>query len=95
MKDYVCACTCSCMNDAPIIDINYVEESQGFGPELVIACLPKSEEIVLCELNGKLHNEQLDKLTDAAVKGCNDVRAVLDQAVRNHVATVASGLGWE
>jgi len=95
MKDYVCACTCSCMNDSPIVDINYVEESQGFGPELVIACLPRSEQIVLCELNGKLHAEQLEKLMDAAAKSCNDVRAVLDQAVRNHVATVASGLGWE
>ncbi|KAL5021551.1 hypothetical protein ScPMuIL_000706 [Solemya velum] len=89
MKDYVCACSASFVSDTPIVDISYLEESSG-GPELIVATLPKSEQIVFLEQNSRLHEDNLSKVLDLAVKGTKDVHHVLDQAVREHVSQVSA-----
>ena len=94
MKDYVCACSSSYLEDHPITDINYLEESAG-GPEIIVATLPKSDQIVFLEMNGRLHEDHLEKVMDTAVQGCKNVHDILDKAVREHVSEVASGLGWD
>lgn len=91
MKDYVCACSASYLRDSPIVDINYLEESSG-SPEITVAVLPKSEQIVFLEMNGRLHEDNLSKVVDMAVKGCKDVYGVLDRTVREHVSQVGSSL---
>lgn len=91
MKDYVCACSASYLGDSPIVDINYLEESSG-SPEITVAVLPKSEQIVFLEMNGRLHEDNLSKVVDMAVKGCKDVYGVLDRTVREHVSQVGSSL---
>lgn len=67
------------------MDISYVEES-GQIPDLTVALLPKSEQIVLIEMNSRLHMDHLSKLMEAANKACHDVYLVLDRAVRDHVS---------
>ncbi|KAL3859094.1 hypothetical protein ACJMK2_009327 [Sinanodonta woodiana] len=89
MKDYVCACSASFVKDCPIVDINYLEESSG-GPELIVATLPKSSQIVFLEMNSRLHEDNLSKVLDVAVKGTKDVYQVLDNAVRDHISEVAA-----
>jgi len=87
MRDYVCSCTSSLYNEIPFVDVNHIEESSSAGtvPLATLALLPKKEEIVLFELDSRLHTDHLEKLIDATVKGCKDVFEILDQAVRNHV----------
>ncbi|XP_076373556.1 exosome complex component Ski6 [Tachypleus tridentatus] len=87
IKDYVCACTTGFVNDAALVDISFVEESLG-GPQLTVAILPKSEQIVLLEMTSRLHVDYLNKVLKTAVKGCKDVYLILDEAVRNHVSQV-------
>ncbi|KAH3769435.1 exosome complex component RRP41-like [Dreissena polymorpha] len=94
MKDYVCACAASYVSDTPIVDINYLEESSG-GAELIVATLPKSEQIVFLEQNSRLHEDNLGPVLDLAVKGCKDIHAVLDQAVKDHVAEATAGSSIE
>lgn len=94
LKDYVCACSASFVNDKPIVDISYLEESSG-GAELIVATLPKSEQIVFLEMNARLHEDNLSPVLDMAVKGCKDIHNVLDQAVREHVGEVAAISGFE
>ena len=89
LRDFVCACSASFVNDKPILDISYVEESSG-GAELIVATLPKSEQIVFLEMNSRLHEDNLSSVLDIAVKGCKDIHDVLNQAVRDHVGEVAS-----
>jgi exosome complex component RRP41 len=72
-----------------MVDINYLEESSG-GPEVIVASLPKSDEMVFLEMNGRLHEDHLSKVIDIAMKGCKDVHDVLDRAVRNHVSIKSS-----
>ncbi|CAC5408927.1 exosome complex component RRP41-like [Mytilus californianus] len=94
MKDFVCACSASFVNDNPIADINYLEESSG-GPELIVATLPKSDQIVFLEQNSRLHEDNLSKVIDLAVKSCKDVYTVLDRTVRDHVSEVSNSHGWD
>ncbi|KAK6174649.1 hypothetical protein SNE40_017885 [Patella caerulea] len=89
LKDYVCACSAGFVNDTPIVDISYLEESGG-GPELIVTILPKSEQIVFLEQNSRLHEDNLSKVLDVASKGCKDIYAILDRAVRDHVSKVSN-----
>ncbi|WAR12873.1 EXOS4-like protein [Mya arenaria] len=94
MRDYVCACSASFVSDTPLVDISYLEETSG-GAELIVATLPKSEQIVFLEMNARLHEDNLSPVLDLAVKGCKDIHDVLDQAVRDHVAEAAVVSGLE
>jgi len=94
MKDLVCACSASFVNDSPITDINYLEESSG-SPEITVATLPKSEQIVFLEMNGRLHEDNLSKVVDMAVKGCKDIHEILDTYVREHVSEASTVHGWD
>ncbi|XP_013418239.1 exosome complex component RRP41 [Lingula anatina] len=86
MKDYVCACSASYIEDNPVVDINYLEESSG-SAELIMAMLPKSEQIVLLQMNSRLHEDNLSKVMDMATQGCKDVHSILDTAVREHLTS--------
>lgn len=80
MKDYVSACAVSFVNDKPLMDINYLEESFG-GPKLSLALLPKSGNIVMFQMDSRLHVDNLDKVLDLAKKGCTDIHVLQRQTV--------------
>ncbi len=88
LKDYVCACSASYINDNPVVDINYLEESSG-SPEVMVATLPRSSQIVFLEMNGRLHEDHLNKVLDKAIEGSKDIYNILDRSVRDHVAEVS------
>ena len=90
LKDYVTACTAGFIHDRVLVDVNNQESSIGGGSELTMAMLPKSDEIVLLEMAQRFHVDHLDKVMDAAAKGCKDIHATLDQVVRKHLAKVTS-----
>lgn len=64
------------------------------GPTLTIAALPISGNIVLMEMSQRFHLDHLPKVMETALQGCRDIRTILDQAVKNHVAEVGSSSGW-
>ncbi|XP_072364050.1 exosome complex component RRP41 [Scyliorhinus torazame] len=92
MRDYVCACSTGFIEDSPLVDLSYIEESTG-GPQVALALLPKSQQIALLEMNSRLHEDHLEKVVDAAAKACGDVYAVLDRVVREHVQEVTTLVG--
>lgn len=93
LKDYVCACTASLVNDKPLVDISSMESTTG-GPELTLAALPKSGEIVLLEMSQRFHMDHLEKVMDVALKGTRNICEIMDKAVRAHVSSIGSSLGW-
>ena len=80
MKDYVSATTVSFVNDTPLMDINYLEESSG-GPQLSLAILPKSEKVVLFQMDSRLHMDNMEKVLNLAVKGCKDIYTLLKRTI--------------
>ncbi len=91
MRDYVCACSAGFISDTPLVDISYLEESLG-GPEMILAVLPKSEQIALFQSNSRLHVDNLSQVLDMAMKGCKDVYTVLDGVVRDHISEVTHSM---
>ena len=69
MRDYVSACTASLVNDIPLVDINSLESTTG-GPELTVAVLPKTGEIVLLEMSQRFHMDHLERALLALDKTC-------------------------
>ncbi|CAJ0964570.1 unnamed protein product [Ranitomeya imitator] len=60
MRDYMCASSAGFIEDTPLADLSYVEESVG-GPHLSLALL---------EMNSRLHEDHLERVMDAASKAC-------------------------
>ncbi|XP_014783972.1 exosome complex component RRP41 [Octopus bimaculoides] len=92
IKDYVCACSAGFVNETPLVDMSYLEESSGI-PELITAILPQSEEVVLLEMNSRLHEDNLKKVLNQATKGCKDIYQILNEAVRHHLQDVVLSVG--
>lgn len=90
MKEYVCACSAGFVNETPLVDISHLEESLG-RTELNVAILPKSGRVVLEEMTARLHKDHFVKVLDAAVKGCEDIYAILDAAVRRYEGQILAG----
>ncbi|XP_071746794.1 exosome complex component RRP41 [Lepeophtheirus salmonis] len=88
LRDYVCACSASLIKETPLVDINKLESSLG-GPELILASLPKSGEIVHLEMSQRFHMDHLDKVIDEALEGTRKIRDILDAAVREHLSKYA------
>jgi exosome complex component RRP41 len=66
------------------VDVSSLESSTG-GPELTVAALPKSGEIVLLEMSQRFHLDHLEKVMDVALQGCKDIHSILDLVVLKHV----------
>ena len=71
------------------VDVSSLENSTG-GPELTVAALPRTGEIVLLEMSQRFHLDHLEKVMDVAMKGCKDIHNILDLVVQKHVRKSAS-----
>jgi len=80
MRDFVCACTSSYVQDNFMADINYMEESSG-AARLTLAIVPRSQKIVLFQADSKLHIDNLETLLKTGKQACLDVFSVLQQAI--------------
>mmetsp|Transcript_14999 Transcript_14999/g.26994 ORF Transcript_14999/g.26994 Transcript_14999/m.26994 type:complete len:248 (+) Transcript_14999:58-801(+) len=83
MADFLTACTVGFFDGTPILDMNYTE-SNGSGPELIVAVVPKSKKISYMKLTEKLGIQHLETMTDAATKGCLLVYEKLRKVVKSY-----------
>ncbi len=93
MRDYVCACAASLANDVPMLDISSLESTSG-RPELTVAVLPKSGEVVLVEMSNRFHLDHLDRVMNVALEGCQKIYQILDKEVRAHLAAAGRDREW-
>lgn len=94
MKGIVSAAICGAVEGQPCIDLNAAEEGVNI-PRLTVATLPGEDDLLLVELDHRVHHDQLEPLIDAAVQGAAQVHACLQTAIRKHVSEVAACLQWE
>lgn len=93
MKDFVCACTATYIDNTPMLDINHLEEMAG-GPDLTVATLPKSGKIVLLQMDSRLHADQLEKVLRVATQGCASVHTVLHTVVKDNLEQSVSSFAY-
>lgn len=88
MRDYVCACTVGFVDETPLADLCYAEESGGVS-SLALALLPRGGQIALLQMDARLHQDHLEALIEAAMTACKGVSKVLDEVVRQHLQEVS------
>lgn len=89
MKDYVCACAATIIQDTALLDINFLEESSR-GPLFMLAVMPKSERIVQLQLDNRLHNDHLDEVVKRTIQGCKDTQLLLDRTIKEKTVEAAA-----
>ena len=65
------------------MDVNYLQKSFG-RPQLCLAVLPKSGNIVMFQMDSKLHSEKLEMVLELAKKGCTDIHILLRQTAHDY-----------
>lgn len=88
MRDYVCACTVGFVDETPLADLSFAEETGG-GSSLALALLPRGGQIALLQMDARLHQDHLESLMEAAMTACKGVSKVLDEVVRQHLQEVS------
>ncbi|XP_063393838.1 exosome complex component RRP41 [Cydia fagiglandana] len=92
MRAIVCASSASMAwrgaEPQPLVDVGHVEEAAG-GVCLTVAAMPTTGSIALLEMSHRLHMDYFELVLSRAMQGCRDIEAVLDRAVRDHLAE-----GW-
>ncbi|MFH4976029.1 hypothetical protein AB6A40_002738 [Gnathostoma spinigerum] len=81
IRGLVAATTCACAsNGTPCVDMNSREESSSV-PRMTVATLSGTDELLLTELDNRLHVDYLPKVLDAIVEAAAKVHACLEKAV--------------
>eukprot|EP00794_Sanderia_malayensis_P003569 gene3569-4073_t len=91
VRDYVSACTSTFVDETPLIDANSLEENSGT-PNLTLALLPKSDSIVLFQMDSRLHMDSLQTIIEDTRKGCSDIATILQRTIKNNIAEHAATL---
>ncbi|XP_039283150.1 exosome complex component RRP41 [Nilaparvata lugens] len=95
INEYVIGCTASLANNSvAMLDISHLEESLASSPSLAIVAMPLSKKIVVAEMLERVHVDHLAGMVGVALKGCQQIHAVLDAAVRAHMADKGSASHW-
>ncbi|ORX87763.1 exosome component 4 [Anaeromyces robustus] len=89
MKEYVCACSAGCVEDTPILDLNYFEEN-NFTPTLTVAVMPNSGKISTLVSESRLHLDKFEPVFNLAVSGCKQLHSVFDDVIRKSTTELAN-----
>ncbi|KAJ3013749.1 Exosome complex component RRP41 [Thoreauomyces humboldtii] len=88
MTDYLCACSAGHVNNQPILDLNYLEESADV-PTLTVAIMPNSGKITMLGLEARLHVDKLEEVITLASDGCLQMKETMDDAIRTSTRNLA------
>lgn len=80
MKGLVAAASCSIVDGQPVVDVNQREESDLL-PRITLATLRGEDEIVLVELQNRVHVDHLSALMSAAKDTCKGVHECICAAI--------------
>jgi len=79
MKDVLSACSAGFLGGVTVVDLGHREQTSG-GAVLPVAILPRSEAVVLAQLDAKLPFDDLEPCLQLAIQGCH--QACKNAAIR-------------
>jgi exosome complex component RRP41 len=85
MKDGLVAVSVSLSNKCPILDLNYSEESLDL-PVFTVAYLPRTGNLALTHLEGRLSADAMPDLVELGKLGCDLMHEQFDEVVRQNIA---------
>ena len=82
MRDLVSGCSFGKVDGNMMVDLTKEEEDADDAVDIPIAILPKTEEIVLLQMDGLLKKKEWDEAIELGIKGCKEVYRFQKEALR-------------
>ncbi|MEF8848999.1 MAG: exosome complex exonuclease Rrp41 [Candidatus Thermoplasmatota archaeon] len=82
MRDIPVACASGKIEDQVVLDL-FKEEDQFGQADLPIAIAPRTDEVLLLQMDGHLTVEEFDEALELAIKGCHQVSKIQKEAIKN------------
>jgi exosome complex component RRP41 len=82
MKDIPVACAAGKIEGQLVVDLGKEEDNYG-DADLPVAISPRTDEILLLQMDGHLTTDEFDKALDMAIKGCHKVSELQKKAIIN------------
>ncbi|CAI4222095.1 unnamed protein product [Auanema sp. JU1783] len=84
VKGLVSAVTCGIVDGTPVVDVNSREETDLM-PRLTLATISGGDDVILVELENRVHIDHFAALMESAKKVTADVHECLHAAIRTHL----------
>ena len=94
MRDIVPAVAVGKADGHVLLDLNKEEDNYGQA-DLPLAIIPKTNEIVLMQMDGHMTREEIDKAVEMGVAACHEVYKVQKDALKRRYSVDAGGVSDE
>lgn len=81
MKDMVAAVAVGSVDDTPVVDLNYEEESME-AVDIPVAMVPSTKEITLLQMDGIIDKDKLVGALDMAQNACTEIASIQRKALQ-------------
>ncbi|KAL1239820.1 Exosome complex component RRP41 [Trichinella pseudospiralis] len=88
MLDFVAACSLTCCNDQPLLDVNHQEEVIAQLPRMTLALLIHHRTVALSELSCRAHADLVEAMLEQGKQGCMQIWNVLDKQLRAQLSSI-------
>jgi len=92
LKDFVVSCAAGYLDNTPLCDLNFVEDSAG-GPDLPIAYLPTSGNVAMIQMDSKVSLDHFENILETAIQGAKQIYSILQRGVEERVKELAKSKG--
>jgi exosome complex component RRP41 len=92
LVDFVVACAVGYIDETPILDLNYLEDSSG-NPDIPVAIFPKTNKIAMLQMDSKLPLDKLEKVLTVAIDGCQRIYQHMVDVTRNNAQNLFKNFG--
>ncbi|MGQ0536456.1 MAG: exosome complex exonuclease Rrp41 [Methanobacteriota archaeon] len=90
MRGLVAACAAGLVEDQVVLDLSREEDNFG-DTDLPIAVIPKTEEIVLLQMDGTFTDAQFDEALDLGIRACKEIHELQRAALLDRYKAAGGG----
>lgn len=87
MRDLIVACAAGKIDGKIVLDLGKEEDNQGEA-DLPIGVIPRTKEIVLMQMDGKLNKKEFMEALDLALEGCMKIHELQKKALKEKYKSV-------
>ncbi|MFX0046515.1 MAG: exosome complex exonuclease Rrp41, partial [Candidatus Hermodarchaeota archaeon] len=92
MRDLVVACAAGKVEGEVVLDLSDIEDQKGEA-DLPVAIMPRSGEITLLQMDGKLTEEEFEKAIKLALDGCREIHLLQKESLEKRYASAKEETG--
>jgi exosome complex component RRP41 len=89
MKDFVVSCAAGYIDNTPLLDLNYLEDSAR-GVDMPVAILPKSDQVLMLQMDYRADEEVFEKVLKLAILGCHCIYDLMISEVKAYHDSLSS-----